>query len=895
MRNLPFILSVFGTVAFFVAPAFGQDSQSADALLDRLLELQQNPAVVDAFRALVEERNEVAPEISAATPAFDDPGAALFATRVRGILEARCLECHGPLKQRSGFDLSSRDLLLKGGEIGVGVISGDPGASTLMKMLRHETDPHMPYKEEPLAPEEIAAIAEWVRLGAPYTETLHAAAEKAGAELAVTDADRTFWSFRPLARAEPPTVSNVGWTRNPVDNFVLAKLDENRIAPSDEADRRTLIRRVSFDLTGLPPTPEETAAFELDNRADAYERLVDRLLASPQYGERWGRHWLDVARYADSAGYEFDAERPTAYHYRDFVISAFNEDMPFDQFVRWQLAGDEYAPDNPAALAATGFCAAGPNIDNQETELNFYDELDDMASTTASAFLGLTMACARCHDHKYDPIPSRDYYRMLSAFTTTKRYDVLLTSREERNAYLAKKREWDRELGQAKRAEGQLLEPFRRQVRLVKIDALDISDRDKAVLKSTGDEDKAERQRLSDAFNSQLKVEREDLTPLMDAAQIQTWETLRAAVAAVEARPPKSPQTALAITDKKTEPATSYFLARGNPDLKGEEVTLGFLQVLPGGDAQEFAPARYRREDGETTYQRTALAEWLTDVENGAGRLTARVIVNRLWHHHFGRGIVGTPNDFGMQGDRPTHPELLDWLATELIADGWKLKPIHKVIVTSAAYRQSSAHDAGKDAVDPNNLYLWRREPLRLEAEAIRDSMLAVSGCLNATMFGPPIHPFMHPDAIATGSTNKWPKDVVDGPETWRRSVYINIRRSVLMPMMQSFDAPDATASCSRRNNTTVPTQSLAMMNSEFVSDQSVRFAERVMADAGEEIRNQVAHAYTLALARPASRLEIERGEAFLREQTEARGEYEIALADFCQVLLSLNEFVYVN
>jgi len=713
--------------------------------------------------------------------------------------------------------------------------------------------------------------------------------------LQVTGEDRQFWSFQPLTRPDVPEATDPSWARNAIDAFILRKLDEAGISPSKEADKRTLIRRAYFDLIGLPPSPEEIEAFMADESPDAYEKLIDRLLASPRYGERWGRHWLDLARYADSGGYEFDIDRPTAYHYRDFVIKALNDDMPYDQFVQWQIAGDEYAPDTPQAIAATGFLTSGPTISNQETELNRYNELDDIVGTTGSAMLGLTVSCARCHDHKYDPISQYDYYQMVAAFTTTKRHDAYLTTRAKRDKYLAEKSAWEEEQELIKRIRYEVFEPQIKALQCERVEALAISEEDKALLLQPLDKENERQKQLHEKFKALLEVVPENLADCADLAAIDQSAIAMTQLAAVEQSAPKSPPRALAMTDAQPEPETSYYLARGNPHFKTDEVDLGFLSVLPGANSARFAPARWKPDDANTTYRRRALAEWLTNVDHGAGRLTLRVIANRLWHYHFGNGIVRTPNDFGIQGDRPSHPELLDWLASELQARDWRLKDMHKLIMMSAAYRQGTAYDEAKAKVDPNNRLWWHRAPRRLEAEIIRDNMLAVSDTLNTKMFGPGIKPYMHPDAIATGSTNKWPKDVVDNPSTWRRSVYIYVKRSVIMPMMEAFDGPTVMQSCARRETTVIPSQALISFNSKFAGDQAKQFADRLVKEAGNDPKAQVQHAFKIALGRDATNQEIASSLTFLKEQTKSHDDNHQALVDFCQVIFNLNEFIYID
>lgn len=821
-----------------------------------------------------------------------------YLNTIAPLFEARCAKCHGPTKIRGGLDLVTPSGIMRGGDNGAAIVPGDASASLLMRHIRHEEEPGMPYKEDKLPEAEIEAIAAWIEAGAELPNVGIEAAPTS-TEMIVTDEDRSFWSFRPLRNPDVPPVEG-NWARNEIDHFILAQMRDHNLSPTPEADKRTLIRRAYCDLIGLPPTPEEIEAFVHDNAPDAYERVVDELLASPHYGERWGRHWLDLARYADSSGYEFDYERPNAYPYRDFVIKALNDDMPYDQFVQWQLAGDEYEPDNPEAIAATGFLAAGPNVNNQDNEENFYNEMDDIASTTASTFLGMTMACARCHDHKYDPMPTRDYYRIVSAFTTTKRGDQYMATRAEARAYTEAKKAWDSDLRKAQHERNRFLEPFRKTVREARIDAVEESEENKALLKARFDKDNETQKKLREKHKALFDVKDEVILEGRSEEELAEWAKLDEAVQAVEAVRPKEPRKVFASRDTAPTPKESYLLNRGNHSNKKEVVTLGFLSVLPGTDSPTFDPARYKQEDVPSTFQRTALAEWLTNVDEGAGRLSLRVMANRMWHYHFGRGIVNTPNDFGIQGDRPTHPDLLDWLAGQIVRDGWHLKPMHKRIMMSATYRQASAHDPARQSADPDNIYLSRFEPRRVEAEVVRDAMLKVSGTLNPDMYGRPVFPFMHPDAIATGSTDKWPKDVVDDATTWRRSIYINIRRSVLVPMMESFDAPDATASCAVRNATTVPSQALTLMNSRFAIDQATHFSNRLQEKYGDDMNAIIEGAFKEALGRAPRDGEKNLAAKFIAQQAKnheaagREGQAE-ALIDFCQTIFALNEFVYIS
>jgi hypothetical protein len=573
---------------------------------------------------------------------------------------------------------------------------------------------------------------------------------------------------------------------NGIDRFILSELERRGLRPNPIADRRTLIRRATFDLIGLPPTPEEVDAFLAEADPGAYEKLIDRLLASPHYGERWARHWMDVARFGESHGYEQDYDRPHAYHYRDFLIKAFNADLPYDTFVKWQIAGDEFAPDNPLALTATGFLGGGA-FPTQITEVEFesarYDELDDMTATTGVAFLGLSVGCARCHDHKYDPLPSSDYYRLASAFTSTIRSEIDLT--------LA---------GGAK--------PVKAQI-------------------------------TADGF-------------------------------------PKTKHH----SDERGYPHfynQTYILERGDVHRKKAPAEPGFLRVLMrnGKDVAHWRvdpPAGWTR----SPFRRAALANWITDVENGAGHLAARVVVNRLWQHHFGAGIVSTPNDFGAQGERPTHPELLDHLAVELVRGGWRLKAMHKLMMTSAVYMQSSAHDEDRARIDRENLYHWRRTPRRLEAEPIRDAMLAVGGMLDRTMYGP-------------GTLD---------PNMRRRSVYFFIKRSRLIPSMMLFDWPEHLVSIGRRSGTTIAPQALMFLNGEQTRAHAEAFARRL---AGKPTAEAIDYAWRAALGRPPGARELGPATAFVTAQAAAYkaagrdAPERRALTDLARTLFSMNEFVYVD
>ena len=596
-----------------------------------------------------------------------------------------------------------------------------------------------------------------------------------------SDDGKTLWSLNKISLVEPPVIEADTWSRNEIDKFILQKLRSVGIEPNPAADKLTTIRRVSFDLLGLAPTREEIQKFEADKSGDSYEKLLDSLLANPHYGERWGRHWLDVARFGESHGYESDNERPHAWTYRDAVIKALNQNLPFDEFVKWQVAGDILRPEDSLAVSLTGFLSAGStvtNVDGVDREKANYDKMDDIVSATGSAFLGLTVGCARCHNHKYDPISQEDYYKMVGFFLPG--------------------REGDRELEIGKPG-------------------------------------------------SKVKA--------------MVWNGGK----------------------KRSNP----ILKRGDVEQKGEDVGVGVLTALSdnNGDASEWLNEEaLKKGDG-----RDALAHWLTDSDKGAGHLLARVIVNRLWQHHFGVGLVKTSNNFGQVGEKPTHPELLDWLAQELISKDWKIKSIHKLIMKSSTYMQTVKWDQPRYEIDPENKLFWRKEPRRLEGEIIRDSIMNTAGTLNRKMFGPSVKPWVSKDAINTGSTNKWPVNVKDGPDTWRRSIYVFMRRSMRVPFFEVFDVPDGMQSRGVRELTTVPTQALMLMNNQFVRDQAAHFANRIRKAVGNDnLKHIVEEAYWLALSRSPTNEELSSSVELLSTEGQS-------LENFCHILFTLNEFCYVD
>ncbi|MFO0865187.1 MAG: PSD1 and planctomycete cytochrome C domain-containing protein [Gemmataceae bacterium] len=994
-------------------------------------------------------------------------GLDLFKKSVKPILMEKCVRCHGGKKTESEFDLTDRESLLKGGLHGAVVVPGKSKDSLLMKAIRHARDPFMPRNGKKLPDQAIEQIAAWIDLGAPYDDPLVAKGERkksSWTQRILEPEAKQWWAFEPLKKATPPAIKNEAWAKSAIDRFILAKLETAGVTPNPSASREQLIRRASFDLTGLPPTPEDVEAFVKDSLPDAWPKLIDRLMASSHYGERWGRHWLDLARFAESHGFEHDYDRPTAFHYRDFVIEAFNRNLPYDTFVKWQLAGDEYEPENPLALKATGFLAAGVHstqITKSEVEKHRYDELDDKLHTTSTAMLGLTLGCARCHDHKYDPLPARDYYRMLSTFTTTVRSEVEIPL--DSAAFAKAKAAFDREhvpfadavtkyeaeqlsagfeawqkteaaktqpiweildVQSAKskagskltlQGDGSLLASDKngkfdtytivgkttsRRLQSIRIEALahpsfpksgpgragngnfaltnlkiettPINDpkakpiavklkNPRATFQQAGlpvaavidadaksawavdgqigkdhaavfdletpldaeggftltftlsfdnnDGHQIGRPRLSLAsgeipqdlraagalgkVRALLSIPAEKRTPEQKAAlldwykpQDAGWAKLNQARVAHAAKAPQPTKTKVLIATEGL-PAIrlhtqgddflkdTHYLRRGDPDNKEGVADQGFLQVLmPSPDAQ----SRWQKpmpSGSRVSGRRKAMAEWLTDVDQGAGRLLARVMVNRIWQKHLGRGIVATPSDFGNRGEAPTHPELLDWLAQQFIESGWNIQAMHKLILTSAVYQQTSTNDEAKVKLDRENKLFWKNPSRRLEAEVIRDALLAVSGELDAKMFGP-------------GTLDEKSK---------RRSIYFTVKRSKLVPMMVIFDAPEALNGVAERPTTTIAPQALHLLNNANMRQYARSFAKRIERPNTEE---SVRLAYRTALGRSPSDEEAKEGAAFVEQEMAtyptSDAERRIkALADFCQVVMCLSEFVYVD
>lgn len=713
-----------------------------------------------------------------------------FDRHVAPILVTRCLECHNELTSSGGLVLSRAETAARGGDSGSVMVAGRPDDSALVeRVATGEMPPDRKGRSQKLPDDEIAVLRRWIAEGAawPRGRVLDQYERTTS-----TRAGRDWWSLQPVKRPEAPVVSQSSRSLNPIDAFVVARLNSAGMTPAPPADRRTLIRRVYFDLVGLPPTAEEVEAFAHDKSPDAYPQLVARLLDSPHYGERWARYWLDLVRFAETSGYERDQEKPGAWKYRDWVVRAINEDKPYDRFVVEQLAGDELPQRDEDTVIATGFLRLGTwNDEPNDPEDYKYDRLEDLVHATSSAFLGTTVKCARCHDHKFDPIRQMDYYRIGAAF-------------------------WPGPI-----------EPRAREL-------------------------------LGGPTREELGFE------------VLGW------------------------TDVTQNPSPLHLLKKGELAHPGPVVEPGTLSMIPALD-RPFATAL---PEARTTGRRLQLARWIVDPRHP---LTARVYANRLWQHHFGQGLVRTPDNFGFTGDQPSHPELLDWLADELVQGGWTSKRLHQLIVTSQTYQQASVHPNQEAYAksDPDNRLLWRASRRRQDAEALRDSILAVSGQLDLRIGGPSFKPVINPEALE-GLSRKG-ADVQPSPasEQSRRSVYMYSQRSLLPPLMTTFDFCDTTLPCGQRDVSVVAPQALALLNGSFAHEQSKAVAARVRAADGQDPGAQVQAAWRLVLARAPSEVETAVALAHLARQRRHFESLpqadELALASLCHALLNCNEFIYVD
>jgi hypothetical protein len=978
-----------------------------------------------------------------------------FDRKIAPLLVNRCLDCHAGARPRGGLDLTSRAAALEGGDSGPVIVPGNAAKSLLWK---HVSTGKMPPKK-PLAAAEKQLLREWIDAGAawgtdPIDPFRFTTDHRAGYD---------WWALQPVVRPEPPAVKHAAWPRGAIDRFILAELEARGLAPSPEADRPTLIRRLYFDLLGLPPAPEDVQAFVKDPAPDAYEKLVDRLLAAPHFGERWARHWLDVVRFGESNGFEFDELRPNAWPYRDWVIRAINDDMPFDRFARLQLAGDVLAPGDVQGVTATGFLVAGSYDTVGQTQQSVamkavvrQDELEDLVGTVGQAFLGLTVHCARCHDHKFDAVRQKEYYRLAAALGGVFHGNRDVTAAAVVKDFADKQKVQQAALAELQRQLAQLEAPVRQQILAerkktggpvtglpeplahwdfsrglkdqrngvpaalhgdAKLGQAGLLVDGKGGYASTGPLQKTIKARTlvarvqlanltqrggaaislqtldgqvfdaivfgeqqpghwmagSDGFRrsksfqatAESKADMESVhLAIVYAADgtitayrngqphgkpyqsggLVTFEAgkaqlvfgvrhtpaqpgrllagtvLQAALFDVPLSPPEVAALAGAASDYVSEkemiarlddvgkaarekltariretrkqleapppkqlvyavvprpPGVTHLLQRGNPAEKGAVVTPGGVAALAGA-AADFGLAA----DAGDAERRQRLADWITHPKNP---LFARVIVNRLWHHHFGAGLVETPNDFGFNGGRPSHPQLLDWLADELVRQKFSLKALHRLMVTSAAYRQASRFNAAAANVDAGNRLLWRKSPVRLEAEAVRDAMLTVAGQLNPRMGGPGFQDFK---VRVRGATYYY--DLIDGvgPEFQRRTIYRTWARSGRSPLLDTLDCPDPSTATHRRAVTTTPLQALTLLNSPFALRTAEHFAKRVQGEVGDDVAKQVGRAYWLAYGRAATGAEVAAAEPVVR----AHG-----LLVLCRALINSNEFLYVD
>lgn len=844
-----------------------------------------------------------------------------FETDIRPILKAHCWHCHGEEEELKGsLDTRLARFLLVGGDSGPAVVVGNHAESPLFERI---ASGEMPPGKKKVPAEELEKIVRWIDQGA---KTLRPEPEKLADGDVFTEEDRKHWSFQPVVRPEVPQVKQVESVRTDIDRFLLARLESENQSFSPEADRQTLIRRLYFDLIGLPPSPEAVDVFVADESPDAYEKLVDGLLSSPAYGERWARHWLDVAGYSDSDGYnEQDSERQWAYRYRDYVIRAFNEDKPWDEFIVEQLAGDElltppYAnlDQNQAdKLIATGFLRLGPDgtlTHNDDINAAKNDVMVETIKIVSTSLLGMTVGCAQCHDHRFDPIAQSDYYRMRAIFEPAynwkdwrnpqQRLISLWTDETRKQVDTVDQEVKDLEEKKLAELDEMIKKTFEEE--LAKLPS-EIQPAAREARETAGDKRTPEQQELIKQYPF-LNVDRGSLYLYLPDRQVPFNKRWEETIAAAKSKRPADDLVMCLTEIPGTIPATFLF-TRGDFQQPKQEVAPGELAIL---NTNAFEIPKDAAEL-PTTGRRLVYARHLT---NGEHPLVARVLVNRFWLHLFGRGLVATPADFGAMGENPSHPELLDWLADEFVQGGWKLKRLQRLMVLSSAYRQSSQRRDDLEKVDSENRLLGRQSVRRLEAEIIRDSVLASSGKLNTALYGSPVP--ITPDDVGqvvvgvdTRDTAGRPTDKVvalNGNE-YRRSIYITVKRSMPLGMLEPFDAPMMAPNCEVRNSSTVTPQSLLMMNSNFIVEQSKLMAERVAQEAGADPARQFERAWQLAFGRKPAEEEVAAGAAFLTEQaTEvtsvpgADGKpidlaiaNQTALAHLCQALMSSNGFLYVD
>ncbi len=917
----------------------------------------------------------------------------LFESKIRPLLLGSCVGCHGKDSPGGGLRLDV-------------AVSPEKALTVIARVKGEGGKPKMPLGST-LTKEKIEALESWVRAGAVWPAGAAPRTED------VLSKGKNHWAFKPISHPAIPKPKFSAWIRSPIDAFILTGLERKGLKPNPTATPRELIRRLSYDLTGLPPTPEEVAVFEADKSPRAYETVVDRLLASPHYGEKWGRHWLDLVRYAETNSYERDNPKPNVYKYRDYVIKAFNDDKPYNQFVREQIAGDEMPGGNADSLIATGYYRLGI-WDDEPADMKQaqFDDLDDLVVTTGQAFLGLTLDCARCHDHKFDPIPQKDYYRMAAFFNNVNRFKNGGPT-DEATVFLnpQDKIDFDKKVAEQeakKQTDGALLKEISdtyKQKRDTLLNPADISelkyryfegtyntipDFDKLTPRAAGTlipgyidlKPKKREDNFGFVFEGQLNVPksgaytlyldsddgsrliidgkvvleksngggqgmekhtdlqltagrvafridyfqqsgpfglnfswsgkemlRRPLSVLANCSELGMPTLLKAELVQIVGKQKSdlynkvnaekieldkmevTGQKALCVTEAGVKAPDMYVMKRGNPNLPDAKVEAGFPVCVGGGDAQTpTLPS-----NSKTTGRRTQLADWLVSPTNV---LTPRVIANRIWQGHFGRGIVRTPNDFGLQGSKPTQPELLDWLATEFVKNGWSFKKMHRLILTSNAYKQSSHSNVAGMAKDPNNDNFWRVDMRRLDAEEVRDSVLAVSGSLNPALYGESIYPEIPKDILAAQSRpgNDWYTDRMKPADLNRRSIYIHVKRSMIYPLLANFDLPDTDRTTPFRFTSTQPTQALSMINGSFVNQKAKAMAAQIRADKRYGTDTAfIKRAFALVQQRTASELEVREGISLINKLKTHGASEETAQEYLCLLALNLDEFMYVD
>lgn len=820
--------------------------------------------------------------------------------QVLAILKTNCSSCHDERTRSSGFAVGTIESVIAGGaRHGAAVVPSAPEKSPLVQLLRGQATPRMPLGKA-MPESDIAIIEQWIRELNP--------------ERAVQKSPQKYWAFIKPEKPSVPVVGDTAWVRNPIDHFVAGKLEEKGLKPSPEASRAVLIRRLYFDLIGLPPSPEEIKAFVNDKSPKAYEELVDRLLANPRYGERWGRHWLDLARYADTNGYEGDPEFPHAWRYRDYVIDAFNNDKPYDEFVKEQIAGDEFVQTNsagplpkpdPEKVVALTFLRLAPFTEPRGEESRDI-LLSEMVTTTSSVFLGITVGCAKCHDHKYDQIPTRDFYRMKAFFASVyierpSPDDVQqLGGPQPAEFYKPGQSEWAAQKRQAYRKDlesaqteidefskpllGKLAELKKRE-KTEKPDKPGTSPKPLTL--------KDLERALNPENNNALSLEQKEET--FTHAEKEKFAALSERILRMKNAIQRLEPLAMSLRDADDPPygpvvPPTYVQIRGEYNLHGEMVEPGFLSAITGSSEPAAIPLdRYKRHPNRN--RRITLANWIASADNP---LTARVMVNRLWQHHFGRGIVDTPSDFGKNGGKPSHPELLDWLATRFVEEKWSIKTMHRIILNSGAYRQGAFNTDEKKAeqIDPDNRLLWRFPRLRLEGDVIRDSVLSASGRLQNDAGGPPVYPPLPKgldEAQRVQTVNTW--ETSFGPDGRKRSIYVFQRRSLNLPLLEAFDAEVQNASCDRRRRSVTALQALTMYDGDFVNTEARYLAERVRKEVGPDSGEQTQRAFLIALGRLPSGQEMEKVKAFLSLPVSK----DDGLLGVCRVLFNSNEFIYLD